>query len=177
MALKLLTKVSFISIPHTNLPQMKRFQKSYSSHNTHLVIYFVFCICAFSVSAGCQDSTPKWVGKYQGENKDLVSEELAKENPVIAGTLRQIKLELKSDRTFELIRAGMPTEGNYSISQDTATLTVTKVLGRFIEGESETVKKQNAPISITRKEDGSIILIDPADFGRKPITLKPVTED
>lgn len=126
---------------------------------------------------GCQDSTPKWVGKYQGENKDLVSEELAKENPVIAGTLRQIKLELKSDRTFELIRAGMPTEGNYTISQDTATLTVTKILGRFIEGESETVKRQNAPISITRNQDGTIDLIDPADFGRKPISLTPIAED
>jgi hypothetical protein len=128
-------------------------------------------------SYGCQDPTPNWVGTYVGENKGLVSDELAKENPIIAGTIRQVKLELKPDRTFELIRGGMPTEGNYSLSKNTGTLTITKILDRAIESQSETVRKQNSPITITRNSDGSIVLNDPNDFGREPITLKRKPDD
>lgn len=125
----------------------------------------------------CQDPTPNWVGEYRGENKELVSEELANENPILASSVRLVILTLKSDRTFVLSRGGMQTEGNYSLSDKKATLTTTKILGQPIENQPEMVKKQNAPIHLTRMNDGSIQFEDPADFGRDPIKLVPKTID
>jgi hypothetical protein len=124
-------------------------------------------------SSGCQDPTPKWVGEYRGENKALVDDQLAKENPILAGQIRLVILDLKSDRTFILTRGGMPTQGNYTLSNDKATLTITKILDQPIEKQSDMVKKQNVPIHLTRNKDGSITLEDPGDFGRDPIILKP----
>ncbi|MFM9874268.1 MAG: hypothetical protein ACKVQS_12485 [Fimbriimonadaceae bacterium] len=124
-------------------------------------------------SSGCQDPTPNWVGEYRGENKDLVSEQIAEENPILASQIRLVILELKSDRTFVLSRGGMPTQGTYTLAKNEATLTITKILNQPIENQSEMVKKQNVPIHLTRNKDGSITIVDPADFGRKPITLKP----
>lgn len=123
-------------------------------------------------SSGCQpDQTPKWVGEWLGSNEGLVDQKLAEQNPVLAGNLRRVHLTLRSDRTFELIRAGLPSEGNYTVGNGTATLTVISVLGKPVDGMSEEVKKQNVPIKLNLNEDGTISMIDSADFGRDPVIL------
>ena len=128
-------------------------------------------------SSGCQDPTPKWVGEWLGHNDGLVAPELKRKDPVLAGNLTRVHLTLRSDRTFELIRAGLPNEGNYSISKSNATLTITKIMGKQVSGMPDEVKKQNAPIQLTLQDPNTIIMSDPADFGRNPITLKRQESD
>ena len=123
-------------------------------------------------SYGCQpDPTPKWVGEWQGQNEGLVSASMRESDPVLAGQLSRVHLTLRSDRSFELIRAGLPNEGTFSLEKDSATLTVTKIMGKPVDGMSESVKKQNAPIKLNLNEDGTISMVDSTDFGRDPVIL------
>ncbi|MBL8068005.1 MAG: hypothetical protein JNM28_06125 [Armatimonadetes bacterium] len=117
------------------------------------------------------DPTPKWVGEWKGEDKTLVSDAEAAKDPVIAGTLRMVKLSFKQDRTFALFVAGMPYEGRYSVQGADATLTITKILGKPIENEPAEIRDAQTPVTATMQSAGTIRLTG-YRFGSESILLQ-----
>ncbi len=128
--------------------------------------------CVFLVS-GCESPSVKWVGYYEGEQTDLVDPKL---NDPIANSLRIVKLELKADMSYTLVKASIPQSGEAGFAADHVSLHPTKILDQPMERQSEETKKQNPDLTVTRKADGRIYLSDPGSFGVKEIEMKRVTK-
>ncbi|MCA0361322.1 MAG: hypothetical protein LCH41_09730 [Armatimonadetes bacterium] len=120
--------------------------------------------------SGCDSGAGKWVGVWEGNDEAAVSDELAKENPVIANTLRKVSVTICSNGNFVLTRGGMPYEGAATLSRDKVLLQVKTILGRPIENEPTMVQKANPNIEMIRKGSGAEFK-DPADFGKPPIRM------
>lgn len=110
------------------------------------------------VAACTPDPTPKWVGTWEGKDLDLVSEAQAAKDPVIAASLRLVRLTFNKDRTFDLLVAGMPYHGRYAIQGQTASLTITSILGKPIEKEPSGNWPVQAPATAEMVTSGKIRL-------------------
>jgi len=122
-------------------------------------------------SVGCTNDNSKWVGTWKGTNKDLVADDIAAKDPIIAESIRLVKLEIKSNSTFVLERAGFPHSGSITFGSQKSTLRIEKILDRPLDQVNEETKKQNPNITLEWVDSNTIRLIDPADFGRDEIIL------
>jgi hypothetical protein len=120
----------------------------------------------------CQNPARAWIGTWEGKDEELVTPQMKAQNPVIAETLTLVRLTIKADRTFELIRGGIPSEGHVSLGSNQATLTITKILDRPIEQQPQAIQNANKPITLKLTEKGNIELEDPSDFVDKPTILR-----
>ena len=106
------------------------------------------------VASGCSinrgDYTGEWSGK-KGEKYDTADE-------TIAGTLDKIRLSIKDNGDFMLIDGGVPKQGRVRFDSNGATLEITRVLGRSLEG-IEPVPAQLQGNDLKLKMEGKEILL------------------
>ena len=120
--------------------------------------------------AGCSGDRGAWVGEWRGEQPLLFQGGQPTDSP-IANTLRSVRVTIKTDGRFEMLKGGMAYSGFATLTGGKATLRVTELLGQPIE--RAVAGGQPFTITMERREDGRILLVDPGDFGRDPVEMKP----
>lgn len=116
----------------------------------------------------CGSPGTKWVGVWAGEREGSVK---PGGDPTIAKTLSMVRLTIRGDGTFELLRGGFPHEGTVAFGNEASYLKVTRIMGKPVE-DVVGAKAQNPDITLEMKDDGTVLLKDPADFGMPPVLLK-----
>ena len=118
--------------------------------------------------ASCGPPPRDWTGEWTGE---LPLSSTDGPNDTVAKTLRAVKLTVRPDSTFVLVRGGIPAEGEYFSAGDGLVLRFRKILGQPMEKQPPEIQKQYADARIEVDKDGTVKLVDPADFNRDPIKL------
>jgi hypothetical protein len=114
------------------------------------VVLLVAAIVASGCSINRSDYTGEWSGK-KGEKYDTADE-------TIAGTLDKVRLSIKDNGDFMLIDGGVPKQGRVRFDSNGATLEITRVLGRSLEGiEPVPVHLQGKDLKL--KMEGKEILL------------------
>ncbi|MBX3111438.1 MAG: hypothetical protein KF857_05450 [Fimbriimonadaceae bacterium] len=127
--------------------------------------------------ASCGPAPRDWRGEWVGE---LPASTTTGPDDTVAKTLRAVKLTVREDGSFVLVRGGIPAEGEVLSDSPGLTLRFHKVLGQPMDRQPPEVKRQYADVRLEPLDDGSAKLVDPADFNRDPVRLvrtKPSADD
>lgn len=84
----------------------------------------------------------------------------------------RVVVEMKPDGKFVLLEAGLPKEGDYYTSGQTAKLRIKAIMGQSVDKQPESVRKNLAEITLTLQKDGSILLEDPLALVPEKIRLE-----
>lgn len=117
--------------------------------------------------ASCGPAAHDWTGEWTGELPSL-SPDAPKDT--VANTLNKVKLTVRPDGTFTLVRGGIPADGETIPSDGGLILRFRKVLGQPLDKQPQEVRQQYADAKMQIKE-GSVVLVDPTDFNRDPVKL------
>lgn len=118
--------------------------------------------------ASCGPAPRDWIGEWTGE---LPLSSTDGPNDTVAKTLRLVRLTVKADDTFVLVRGGIPAEGDAIRDGDRLVLKFRKILGQPMEKQPPEVQKQYADARVEVDKDGTVKLVDPSDFNRDPVKL------
>lgn len=118
---------------------------------------------------GCSGERGAWVGEWRGEQAALFQGG-EPSNPAIANTLRAVRVTIKTDGRFEMLKGGLAYSGFATLTGSKASLRVTELLNQPIERASPGA--QPFTVTLERRDDGRILLVDPGDFGRDPVEMK-----
>jgi hypothetical protein len=124
-------------------------------------------------SSGCRDVRAPWIGTWTGErileNESTIPVEMRT-------TLKQVKLTIKPDETFELVQAGIPYSGRADLHDKKATIAVTTIFGKPVSDSGEGAVKQNLPIQLTMDSPQYVSLVDPGAFQGGTVRLSKIAE-
>lgn len=90
----------------------------------------------------------------------------------VRATVTRVRLTIRPDETFEIEQSGIPSSGEASLHDQRATLYVKRIFDRPVSQSSEGTIKQNLPLELERKADGTVSFTDPGGFYREPVTLR-----
>lgn len=130
-------------------------------------------VCSAPVVFGCSGSRAGWVGEWIGTDEALGVRDVDDD---IARTLKQVRLTLREDGTFELTKAGIPYTGRVVYGKDRSFLKVDKIFDRRVESLGPATVQANQDMRLDKMSDGTLILTDPSAFEPKPISLRPVAK-
>lgn len=112
---------------------------------------------ALAAGAFAADVTGKWSGKIEIEGNPEIKAKVKAQGGMQGPT---ITIDLKSDKTYKADQTGMPggkamaSEGKWSVSGSTVTLTPTKRDGKAVSGEAA------KPKVYTLSKDGKTLTMD-----------------
>lgn len=119
---------------------------------------------------GCGRPPVKWVGIWEGEDKKVVRPGALEDD--IAYTLRKVTLTIRSDATFELVRAGIPYAGNVTFGDERCFLKVLNVLDRRVEQVDPTAGSRSWEIRLEMSKDGTASLVDAHSLTAETVVLR-----
>jgi hypothetical protein len=114
---------------------------------------------------GCENQSQKWYGDWVG-NLNRVDEV-----DDVARSINHIKLTIKPDGTFQLLRSGIGDSGSHQLGEDKAFLKITHHLDRPIQQMGPGAEKMNKDLILRWQDDGSITFEDPGGFDVGPVRL------
>lgn len=126
------------------------------------VVFFGLGLSLALLSA-CARDTSAWSGKWNGTLKRTSHD--APRDP-LQEAIDAISINIKPDRTFDLVESGMPYSGRWSFSGDMLVLTVERVIGRPVSDSDE-----ERSLSLALTENGTLILDEEGRSDLKAIML------
>ena len=110
----------------------------------------------------------QWYGEWQGDLQ-LVGNRIP-DDPVKA-TINRIRLTLKPDGSFEMVRSGIPETGDFRSGGDRAFLTIKTRFGQPVSLSGPGTQAMNRDLTLDWQKDDSLLFTDPAGFDTHPVLL------
>ena len=121
---------------------------------------------------GCENTSQKWHGTWEGDMKRLQSS--APDD--VERTINLLRITILPDGTFEMLESGLSKSGTTRLDGDKAYLKVKKLLGQPIEQSGPGTQRENEDLVLEWGEDGTVVWHDPSGYGGVEVQLKRASQ-